>query len=362
MALPKIGNVYTLRTQLEGTATYWYGSFMDREVSGKYVIHWTDEADSCLILASVAKCPIKVGDDEKLAVTSLPGHILWADPDKQVRDVAVSDIPDDYRNGGIWRIELSTENDGCILWNRVHAQYVQADGGADGGTIQFVDDRKEATTFYFDEQPDGFPEVAKLGRLEPPRLAAPELTDYSDPPENTSWQIAGEVAVPYFLIADDHGHDVQWQGEHSPYYIIRRWSSWNKVQWRVHPAHNTELHSWSTTEGTTEESASDVDRTLNVSVTAEASFGIKGFGASVSTTIETGLSVKTSKKWSQSYSKLVSGSYTVGPAEADLAVGDWFRQDKYRIYRAQGGGDILEFTVTHPGTQVSRTYMRPTKK
>ncbi|WP_141746903.1 hypothetical protein [Streptomyces agglomeratus] len=356
MALPKIGNIYTLRTQqLEGVATYWYGSYMDPEVSGKYVIHWTDEADSCLILASVAKCPL---DGNNVMFASLPGHIMWADPDKQIRDFPVGDIPDDYREGGIWRVEQSTENGGCILWNRAHAQYAQSDGA----TIQFVDDRKDATTFYFDEQPGGFPEVAKLGRMEPPRLAAPELTDYSDPPENTPWQIAGEVAVPYFLIADDHGHDAQWQGQHSPYYIIRRWSSWNKVQWRVHPALNTEVHSWSTTEGTTEEAAADVDRTLNLSVTAEASFGIKGFSASVSTTIETGLSVKTSKKWSRSYSKLVNGSYTVGPAEADLAVGDWFRQDKYCIYRAQGGGDILEFTVTHPGTRVSRTYMRPTKK
>ncbi|MGP3990793.1 hypothetical protein [Streptomyces sp. 3N207] len=357
MALPKIGNVYTLRMQPEeGYSAYWCGNYMDQrpeddpgEDAGKYVIHWADESDSSLLLASVTK----IGDDR--TPNSLPGHILWTDGG-EVTDVSVSDIPDVDRDGCIWRIEES--NGGCILWNRGSAQYAQSDGNA----IGFVDERKEATTFYFDEQPGGFPEVAKLGRVEAPRLAAPELTDYSVPPENTPWQIAGEVAVPYFFIANDHGRAVQWQGEHSPYYIIRRWSSWNRVGWKVHPAKVTQTHSWSTTEGTTAEAASEVDRTLNVSVTAEAGFGIKGLSASVSTTIEKGLSVKTSKKWSQSYSKAVSDSYQVGPTDQDIAVGDWFRQDMYRIYRAQGGGEIMEFTVTRPGTQVSRTYMRPTKK
>ncbi|MBO8191584.1 hypothetical protein ITI46_07740 [Streptomyces oryzae] len=356
MALPKIGNIYTFRTQQEETAKYWYGNYWDTdsELSGKYVIHWADEADSCLILASVR--PVGGGGN----FGSLPGHVLWADVDnEQVQDVPVSEIPDDKRDGSIWRIERSTENDGWILWNRAQAQYAQSHSD----TIEFVDDRKDATTYYFDEQPDGFPEVAKLGRVEPPQLEAPELTDYSDPPENTPWKIAGEVAVPYFLVANDHGHAVQWQGEHSPYYIIRRWSSWHKVKWQVYPAHTTHTHTWATTEGTTKEAASEVDRTLNASVTAEAGFGIKGFSASVSTTIEKGLNVKTSTKWSQSYSKAASGSYQVGPTDGDLAIGDWFRQDRYRVYRAQGGGHILEFPVTLPGrTPVSRTYMRPAKK
>ncbi|CAM5335903.1 hypothetical protein SALBM135S_05602 [Streptomyces alboniger] len=81
--------------------------------------------------------------------------------------------------------------------------------------------------------------------------------------------------MPWFLVEDDHKKSEAWRGENSPYYIIKRWSSWHKKQWKVLAKGISHSHSVTETEGVTESKSTEIDKTLNMSNSAEAGFSSK---------------------------------------------------------------------------------------
>ncbi|WP_327063505.1 hypothetical protein OG196_01120 [Kitasatospora purpeofusca] len=346
---PVIGEIYRIKiSKPKGGPVYLWGKGYVQEAdrAAQWVFHCVDPASNKYIL-----CTAKAPQPSYNPV----GSVLYGDKNDLWIHAAFATEPHLLDVHTVWQLE-DAGNGKFRLWCYGRSLYVVADFNQ----TQFVlgDKKSDGSDLFELEKVGEYSEVINLRKYPPKTFQTPELTSMDQPPIYTDQEIAGEVAVPWFLVAKDGDRDDQWRAMNTPYYIVRRWSRWYSKDWETLKRTETRQHQWSITWGVSQEDASQIDQNLNISVSAEAGLDISGFSAKVSTSVSYGLNIKTSQRTSRSYSETKSGNYQIGPVnDGDMAVCDFYRQDQYRFYRAEGQ-EVREFPVTVPGTSAGRTYVK----
>ncbi|MFC3980517.1 hypothetical protein [Streptosporangium jomthongense] len=182
----------------------------------------------------------------------------------------------------------------------------------------------------------------------PPKLTSLNKPADDYPTDPKEGPLTGKTVVPWFLVERDGTHNADWQAFNTPYYVIDRHSRWHLEKFQVYANNTTESREWSTTVGVTKTESTEIDRTLNMSVTAEAGFAFEGISAGVSTTVSKGLDVRCVKATETSWTGTYKESKQIAPVGGDEAIGTWLRHDQYRIYRADGQHLLIPFEVVDP--------------
>ncbi|MDF3287738.1 RICIN domain-containing protein [Streptomyces silvisoli] len=182
------------------------------------------------------------------------------------------------------------------------------------------------------------------------------MTSYQPTPSAKTDPVeVGVMAYPFPLVKDS-AHDRQRQARENPYYFLRRYGYWERVYSYEHGGASDYTHSEETTVGLTTSNARTVEETTTISVTAEASFGFKGVGASLSSTISHELKVITTHEEVKSHSRTVKleRNYQAGKRVTEAI---WYRSDKYVLERLDGS-KVLEWTTRDPNTSIADAYPR----
>ncbi|GAA1911347.1 RICIN domain-containing protein [Streptantibioticus ferralitis] len=182
------------------------------------------------------------------------------------------------------------------------------------------------------------------------------MTSYQPTPSaKTDAVEVGVMAYPFPLVKDS-AFDRQRQARENPYYILRRYGYWERVYSYEHGGASDYTHTEKTTVGLTTANARTVEETTTISVSAEASFGFKGVGASLSTTISQELKVITTHEEVKSHSREVTleRNYQAGRRVTEAI---WYRSDKYVLERLDGS-KVLEWTTRDPNTSIADAYPR----
>jgi hypothetical protein len=351
---PTVGKIYRFGYDYNGTKCYFDAASLIRtkETAGKFVAHCSDPDTNKYILAvqksldSTRPGTMLSARKKKSGELNIPLTYVHPEDDQQAEE---------DRQHFIWQF-VKAENGKFRMWLLGISAYLYID--VDDEQVhhpELGEKRTDGRDLFFLEEVSEYPDVVNIKKHPVPKFKSPELTSYDEPDEFSKAQISGEAAVPWFLVAKDGDYGSDWRAEHSPYYIMRRWSCWHSRNWEIKKQKTSENHDWEVTWGTTEEKAKRIDENLNISVSAEAGFAFKGFSASVSTSVSHSLNVATSETYTKSYSERKSGSYSAAAGDHDLAVCDFYRYDTYRLYRATGE-EIFDFPVIVPGTRAGRTY------
>ncbi|MEU4930734.1 hypothetical protein AB0G54_30245 [Streptomyces yokosukanensis] len=186
------------------------------------------------------------------------------------------------------------------------------------------------------------------------------MTSYEPTPSAKTDPVeVGAMAYPFPLVRDP-AYDRRRQAQDNPYYILRRYGFWERVYSYEHGGASDYTHTEETTVGLTTTNARTVEETTSISVTAEASFGFKGVGASLSTTISHELKVTTTHEEVKSHSKKVTieRNYQAGKRVTEAI---WYRSDKYVLERLNGTV-VLDWTTRDPNTSVADAYPLPARE
>ncbi|MGW7064758.1 RICIN domain-containing protein [Streptomyces sp. NPDC054904] len=184
------------------------------------------------------------------------------------------------------------------------------------------------------------------------------MTSYQPTPSAKTDPVeVGAMAYPFPLVKDP-AYDPKRQSQENPYYILRRYGYWERVYSYEHGGASNYTHREVTTVGLTTTNAKTVEDTTSISVTAEASFGFKGVGASLSTTISRELKVITTHEEVKSHSKEVTIE-RIYQAGTRVTEAIWYRSDKYVLERLNGTV-VLDWTTRDPNTAVADAYPLPT--
>ncbi|MBK3584983.1 RICIN domain-containing protein [Streptomyces sp. MBT57] len=180
------------------------------------------------------------------------------------------------------------------------------------------------------------------------------MTSFADPkPASTTPVLAGSMAYPFPLVRDP-AYSRERQSRENPYYILRKFGFWTKVFFYDHGGASEYTHEETTRVGLTTTNATTVENTTGISVSAEASFGFKGFGASLSTTMSQQLRVETTKTVSHESSREVTIRRTY-PAGIRVAEAIWYRDDRFVLERLDGSR-VLEWVTRNPNRTVADTF------
>ena len=142
------------------------------------------------------------------------------------------------------------------------------------------------------------------------------------------------MAYPFVLVHDP-AYDRRRQARENPYYILRRYGFWQREYSYEHGGAADLTESKQTTVGLTTTDAATVEDTASISVTAEAGFGLHGFGASLTATISNELMVTTTHEEVRNHSELetIERTYHVGNRVTEAV---WYRSDLYKLERLDG--------------------------
>lgn len=176
------------------------------------------------------------------------------------------------------------------------------------------------------------------------------LKGYKAPAEETKQVLVGSTAVPYFVVEEgDHGKE--WKSQNSPYYILSRYSSWERHGFKEHDGHTAFSYTFKTEVGFVNSSSTEVEKTLNISVSAEGGFDFKGASAKIGGSVSRALSIKQS--YTTTFSKTRTDEQTVTfPAGHRFAVAVWYRLDTYKLTR-MNGDPVLTWYVRDPSSYIS---------
>ncbi|MGW3078615.1 hypothetical protein [Kitasatospora sp. NPDC001132] len=362
--LPQAGTVYVLHSSgYAFDGTYSMVEYTEDSSPAELVVHWAHKKTGKCTLAVV-----RGGADGACR----PGYLVtahenlpWTRP--------VWEMTGDKLEAAVWQLIPKDEGE-YYLWNVGRTQYAEVrEETGNRYLLHFCDTKEKAAVFHLDAL-STYESVLNLYKEQlKPSLALPNLiTNKKQPPECALYdnvhknppedpvpgtQLAGVCAIPYYLVTDGK-HSQEWQGEKSPYYLMRRESCWHlsDKNFKIYARGVKERKYWEVMEGTSEEYAQEVDKKTQWSVTAEAGFSYGGIGAKASGTYGEELNVKTSSKRTKSHSKKQGGDYEVSPPDNDdLAVADFFRQDEYTVCRVTGE-EILRFKTWHSDPRISRTF------
>ncbi len=180
------------------------------------------------------------------------------------------------------------------------------------------------------------------------------MTSFADPkPASTTPVLAGSMAYPFPLVRDP-AYSRERQARENPYYILRKFGFWTKVFFYDHGGASEYTHRETTRVGLTTTNSTTVEHTTGISVSAEASFGFRGFGASLSTTMSQQLRVETTKTVSHESSREVEITRTY-PAGRRVAEAIWYRDDRFVLERLDGSR-VLEWVTRNPNRTVADTF------
>ncbi|MFC4566025.1 hypothetical protein ACFO4E_29575 [Nocardiopsis mangrovi] len=243
-------------------------------------------------------------------------------------------------------------------------------------------DAKYGAALQKDKDDDCRWEIEAHGSYDSPAVRdiewAPEHPEYGVPPAQTSLdpprmtrtplRFIGEAVLPAPIVRDSNRageRALSWKTEHSPYYILRRFSCWNRVAFDSYDGISAQEHSVAIEFGVNESVSNTIEQNLNVAVTADAGFAFKGVSAAVSTSVSAGLAIATTTHWERSYFRREEFKETF-PANGGrpYAVAEWERRDVYSLVRAETGAtrpvdEILSWEVTVPNVRISRSYNAP---
>ncbi|OLZ71976.1 hypothetical protein AV521_08465 [Streptomyces sp. IMTB 2501] len=180
------------------------------------------------------------------------------------------------------------------------------------------------------------------------------MTSYQPTPSTKTEEVeVATMAYPFPLVKDP-AFNRQRQARENPYYILRRYGFWERIYSYEHGGASDYTHTEETTVGLTTTNARTVEETTTISVTAEASFGFKGFGASLSSTISHELKVVTTHEEVKSHSRKVTieRNYQAGKRVTEAI---WYRCDKYVLERLDGS-EVLSWTTRDPNTSIADAY------
>ncbi|KIZ17004.1 RICIN domain-containing protein [Streptomyces natalensis] len=161
------------------------------------------------------------------------------------------------------------------------------------------------------------------------------FTSHSQPlPLRTEEVLIGQAAVPFAV--QDGGGSAADQSRNNPYLIIKRYGYWDQVFFYEHAGNSEHEEIKETTVGLTKTSATEVERSTGISVTAEASFAYKGFSAGLSSTVTN--SLKTTYSSSESHEHWVKDTIRRTYANNGKRVSEalWYRGDRYVVQRMDG--------------------------
>lgn len=230
----------------------------------------------------------------------------------------------------------------------VHLEQWTLASGADAGSQQWFFEVEDEYKPVLDLPHTSYPGIGDIHRM----------TSYSPTPSAKTEPVqVGAMAYPFPLVRDP-AYNRQRQARENPYYILRRYGYWERVYSYEHGGASDYTHTEETTVGLTTTNARTVEETTTISVTAEASFGFKGFGASLSSTISHELKVTTTHEEVKSHSRRVElkRQYFAGKRVTEAI---WYRNDKYVLERLNGTV-VLDWVTRDPNTAIADAYPRPT--
>jgi hypothetical protein len=185
------------------------------------------------------------------------------------------------------------------------------------------------------------------------------MTSYQPTPsDKTSPVEVGAMAYPFPLVRDP-AFDRRRQAQENPYYILRRYGYWERVYSYEHGGASDYTHREETTVGLTTTNGRTVEDTTSISVTAEASFGFKGAGASLSTTISRELKVTTTHEEVKSHFRTVTIE-RIYQAGRRVTEAIWYRSDKYVLERLNGTV-VLDWVTRNPNMSIADAYPLPSR-
>ncbi|GAA2208299.1 hypothetical protein GCM10009850_037570 [Nonomuraea monospora] len=180
------------------------------------------------------------------------------------------------------------------------------------------------------------------------------LTSYKQPAKTqTEPVLIGRVALPFVMVADP-ALPRERQSAESPYYLLSRYGYWKLVYFFEHGGASEYTKTQEVRVGLSTTNAKEVESTVGISVTAEASFGYGGFSGSLSATVSAELKVTTSTSTTQESSRTDTVSRTY-PAGKRVSETIWYKEDKYVLTRLDGT-TLTEWVVRDPDTCITDAY------
>ena len=182
------------------------------------------------------------------------------------------------------------------------------------------------------------------------------MTSYQPTPADHTKQVEIAAMAYPFVLVDDPALDRQRQAQENPYYILRRYGFWQREYSYEHSGAADLTESKQTTVGLTTTDAATVEDTASISVTAEAGFGLHGFGASLTATISNELMVTTTHEEVRNHSEqeTIQRSYHFGNRVTEAV---WYRSDRYVLERLDGSV-VLDWTTRNPNMKITDAYPR----
>ena len=208
---------------------------------------------------------------------------------------------------------------------------------------------------WFLEVEDEYRRVIDLPEITDPGIGdIHRMTSFQPTASARTAQVeVGSMAYPFPFVADP-AFGRQRQAQENPYYILRRFGFWERVFSYEHGGASDYRHREETTVGLTTTNARTVEDTTSISVTAEASFGFRGAGASLSTTMSRELRVTTTHEQVTQHSRVVeiTREYQAGRRVTEAI---WFRSDRYVLERLNGIV-VLEWTTRNPNMSIADAF------
>jgi Insecticidal Crystal Toxin, P42/Ricin-type beta-trefoil lectin domain-like len=216
------------------------------------------------------------------------------------------------------------------------------------------DERSDAQRWLLEVE-DEYKVVANLTSLPDTSIGdIHRMTSYQPTPANHTDQVEIAAMAYPFVLVDDPALDRQRQAQENPYYILRRYGFWQREYSYEHGGAAELAVIEQTTVGLTTTDASEVEKTASISVSAEAGFGLHGFGASLTATISNELMVTTTHEEVRNHSreKIAQRTYPAGKRVTEAV---WYRSDRYVLERLDGTA-VLRWTTRNPNMTITDAY------
>jgi hypothetical protein len=218
------------------------------------------------------------------------------------------------------------------------------------------DERSDAQRWLLEVE-DEYKVVADL--TNPPYTGIGDIhrmTSYQPTPSNRTEPVEIAAMAYPFVLVHDPAYDRRRQAQENPYYILRRYGFWQREYSYEHSGASDYTKTKQTTVGLIDTDGTTVEETASISVTAEAGFGLHGFGASLSATISNELMVTTTHEEVRNYSEqeTIQRSYHAGNRVMEAV---WYRSDRYVLERLDGS-QVLEWTTRDPNMASADAWPR----
>ncbi|MEU1736479.1 RICIN domain-containing protein [Streptosporangium sp. NPDC020145] len=180
------------------------------------------------------------------------------------------------------------------------------------------------------------------------------LTSFEHPDRGTTDPVeVANFAYPFPVITDQ-AYDRRSQAQRNPYYILRRYGYWNRVFQYEHGGASELTEKQTTHVGLTSLNSTQVEETTSTSVSAEASFGFKGFASSISKTFAKQMKVTvTNQEITETWAEReISRTYAQGIRVSEAV---WYRADDYVLERLDGTM-LIEWTVSDETKSISDAW------